>query len=77
MTVPVLMFRWEGLLPAEVEIPAPAMTTMLRRSRIVLFSRSICDCCSEQVMVSRSERSRCWVVRSLGPTRLLFLAGAK
>lgn len=65
------------VLPAFVEMPAPAMTTILRCCRMVFSSKSICGCCSERESSAEGDKSRCWVVRSLGPTRRLFFAGGR
>lgn len=54
------------VLPADVEMPAPAMTTILRCFRRVLTSRSTCDCCSSCDKGESGVRSSSRETRSLG-----------
>lgn len=60
-------------LPADTDMPAPAMTTILRRLCMTCNSLSNCSCSADATRSLR--RLRCSVVRSLGVTRRFFAGG--
>lgn len=63
--------------PADVEIPAPATTTIFRLLRNTFSNASTWADCSLVDVEEGSRKSIYSVVRSLGPITLRFLAGGQ
>lgn len=64
------MLPMSDLLPADTDMPAPAMTTTFCRLCSMFITRSRSSCCSGSTTPDR--KSRYSVVRSLGPRDILL-----